>query len=208
MLAATALAAMTFAGCGSQAAHPAATVPTVTAPSQRPVPAATVSTLRREHLRSGEEPGFTVGRGQLISTLTAWVADSGGSASQAGADTAFLRRQGFVAGVFAPLGDAATGVNGSASVTELGSPTAAAADRDHLMQTGIAQTGRTGSVTLNGVSGASGYTANGSTGPIVSVFWTEGRCTFTLGNEGTGVSTAAVITAVRAVVSRTDDRCP
>lgn len=60
--------------------------------------------------------------------------------------------------------------------------------------------------TVKGVPGARGWTA--AKPHVGNVSWVQGRCYFTLGNQGPGPFIGPLSTAVRAIYERTSGQCP
>jgi hypothetical protein len=179
------------------------------------VPAALAATpLDRFIARAGEEPGFVPqGQPQTVSTARAWVA--GEPRRQRKADTARLRREGFVRAVSQQMTYTRSPNNGGglSFVVELGSASAARAEqRVQLRQTIAAQGKATISrYTIPGIPGAQGFTAtlSGQPGGASNALFTEGRCLLLVGDSvPSGNIGGPVRMAVSAIFRRTGGRCP
>jgi hypothetical protein len=204
------LAALTIAACGGSGHTTTSTrsgtpPPGATVPAQRAVPAGTITRLQGMLPTSADEPGFTLSPSQAATTVSAWVADTGAAASQ----TAVLRRDGFVAAVFAQGGNATTGAQQTASVAEFGGAASARTESNgELAAARSAALGPTHELTVAGVPGAQGLRTTGTNGPVADVFWIQGRCALSLGYQGAGLSTALLAHTVHSAYERTRNDCP
>jgi len=185
----------------------------VAALSMAPVAGAAVS-LTRFIARAGEEPGFVPhGRPQTSSTASAWVA--GEPRGQRKADSARLRREGFVRAVAQQMTYLPNPRNGGGLswVMELGSSNAALAEQRVQLRQTIAAQGKVKirRFSIPGVPGAKGFTATlpGQPGGAANALFTEGRCLLLIGDSVPDANLAGPVKAgVRAIYRRTGGRCP
>lgn len=166
--------------------------------------------LGRWLARPGDEPGFVAhGRPEVFSNAAKWTDVEAPSAARR--DTARLRREGFVVGVFEAT-TAPGKLHGGSAVLELGSAADARAEMRAELREAISVQGHASihRFTIAGVAGTRSFTAAlGSDQADANSFFTEGRCMMVISDQGTAADVAQPVThAVQAIFHRTGGRCP
>jgi hypothetical protein len=178
-----------------------------------PASGTTASALDPFLMQDGEEPGFQQGAlpgaspedKDTITGVDAFVS----KLHLTSADATRLRSEGFVSFTVTPI----KGPHDTAGVSNVTLyETAAGAQRSmtHDLSPDVIKAGGNLSdlefFTVPGVPGARGWTAVSA--HVANVFWIEGRCWLTLGNQGPGDLTTPLSTGVKAIYARTHGTCP
>jgi hypothetical protein len=166
-------------------------------------------------MQKDEEPGFRPGAlpgampdsRETITGVEAFVQDLG----LPPAEEKRLRSEGFVSFTVAPLrGPRTAGLSDLALyMTGEGAQRSLA----HELRPGVIR--RSGPVEnlrffpVPGIPGARGWTASvGGPHDVGNVYWSQGRCMLTLGNQGPGPLAGPLSKGARAIYPRTDGACP
>jgi hypothetical protein len=176
--------------------------------------------LARFLMRKGEEPGFRQGAlpdaqpraRETITGVPALVKADDLSA----ADARRLRREGFISVTFQPIrGPRRTA--GVSSVALFATAQGARHNMAHEARPDVIRrfVKKVRRFTVPGVPGARGFTAfkpdfapSDPEGRVGQVYWVQGRCLLSLGNQGPGPLVGPLSTAVRAIHRRTNGQCP
>ena len=159
-------------------------------------------------LRAGEETGFApVGRVKTISSVTALVKFDEGTSAEARR----LRSEGYVSFTYQSIKGASG--PGTSNVEEFAAGTGARRELAYEGSPSVLAKQFAGAklkrFAVPGVPGAVGFTASQTHKLHVgNVFWTEGRCEMTLGNEGPGPFSRSLSAGVKAIYDRTHGECP
>ena len=158
-------------------------------------------------VRGGEETGY---RPAGVAQVAHTVAASEVGNPNANADEKRLTSEGFVQGASVDT-NGADGAVGRSSVTELGSPAAAAREQQaSVREAALEQRGAAVShFTAAGIPGSTGILAPAAPGgqSTANLYFREGRCALWVGDETSKPNyRAAVIAAARAIYARTNGK--
>jgi hypothetical protein len=164
-------------------------------------------------LKSGEQPGYTVGGRPTTSSTPASLIEGGQfTTRQAKSIVNTLKTAGFVKA----LEEHTTGSGGSEGFSlVMQFSNAAGAQTGAALFLHLAQSGQKGPkpFSVSGVTGAKGVTVNGSAGASANAYWSAGDCAFGSGlynpRATTAKSAAAPIQAgIRSQAKRVGTTCP
>ena len=178
-----------------------------------PAAAASSSSLSHFLLKSGEQPGYSVGgRPTTSNTAAGFIQGGQFTAKQAKSIANTLKKAGFVKA----LEEHTTGSGGSEGfsfVIQFTNPAGAQTGAAQFLH--LAQTGQRGSkpFSVSGVTGAKGVTVSGGAGASVNAYWSAGDCAFGSGlynPRATSAKSAAapIQVGIRSQSKRVGTTCP
>lgn len=158
-------------------------------------------------LRDGEQPGFR----RVESVVTEEAETFAENAGLTKAELSRMRRAGMGSGKYQPTeGPNSRGVT---SVTLFASAQGARQwmaqeQRENYIRRHMPGGGKLRRFTVPGIPGARGWTASKDGRVVGNIFWVQGRCLMTLGNETTGPFDGPLATGAHAIYRRTKGQCP
>ena len=165
-------------------------------------------------LRSGEQTGYPVtGKRATQNSIEAYVNYGGGSKKQKRAETAELKKAGFLEAADEQL-RASHGREAFSLVMEFSSSAGAQTIAAGLLSNAIKLQGKSAKLsrfTIPGVPSAAGVVAKAGRVATANVYWTAGDCAFGSGDyvpKHAGPVSTPVIAGVKALDKRIYDSCP